>query len=141
MQRFVRNGGFALLVLAFAGCGDATGPHSVVEARILWASRNLTTYTYIGTQTCFCTVSQNPVRVDVVNGTVSSVFDLTTNAQVSTQGWLTVEELFDLADNVQPEVLEFDWVLGFPRRLEHCCLANDSGFVYTVSSLFVTRID
>ena len=133
MIRFVRNAGLALSLLAFAGCRDSTGPNSVRAARMLWASQNITDYSYVGSQLCFCTVPEGLVRVTVLNGKVTSAIDLATNTQVSSSGWLTVDELFDLAEQAHPQVLEFDAQFGFPKRIEICCLANDSGSVYTVS--------
>lgn len=135
MSRFVRNGGLALFVLVFAACRDATGPQSVSQARELWESHNLTTYSYTGSQTCFCTAPSGPVRVDVVNGRVSLVTDLTTHEQVTTLGFLTVDELLSLAESLQPRVVEFDKHFGFPKRVERCCVADDSGAVYTVSGV------
>lgn len=123
------------MLLVFAACRDATGPQSVAEARRLWESHHLTTYGYVGSQACFCVLPNGPVRVDVVDGKVSAVTDLTTQTQISSAGWLTVKELFDLAESVQPQVLEFDKDFGFPKRVERCCLADDSGSVYTVSSV------
>ena len=137
MTRFVRNGRVAVLLLVFAACRDATAPSSVAEARLLWESHNLTTYGFVGSQACFCALPNGPVQVDVVDGKVSSVTDLTTHAQISSAGWLTVEQLFDLAETVQSQPLEFDKDLGFPKKVERCCISNDSGSIYTVSSVFL----
>lgn len=134
MTRYVRKAGFVLLLAVIASCGDATGPKSLAAARTLWNAQNLTTYSYFGSQTCFC-LSSGSVVVQVTNGKVSAVNNLVSGVPVPTAGWLTIDELFDLAARAQPEVLVFDKSLGFPRRMESCCLADDSGFVYTVSGL------
>jgi hypothetical protein len=138
MPRFVRNGSFVLSLLAFAACGDSIGPapQTVAEARALWASKELTTYSYYGSQTSFSGPS-GMVRVDVSDGRVLAVTDLTTHAQISTVSWLTVDQLLDLAETLQPRPVEFDRDFGFPKRVERCCVVDDSGSVYTVSSLFV----
>ena len=143
MPRFVRNTAFLLLVPLLAGCGDSLGPapRTVAEARALWESRHITTYSYFGTQACFCTVPSGLVRVDVVDGRVSAVKDMTTKAQIATMGWLTVDELLDLAETLQPQPVEFDRGLGYPKRVERCCIADDSGSVYTVSSLYLVPLD
>jgi hypothetical protein len=138
MSRFVRNGGLALLLLVFTACRDITGPQSVAQARVLWESHGLTSYSYFGTQTCFCTVPNGPVRVDVVNGSVSVVTDLTTHTQIPSTSWLTVDDLLDLAETLQPRVVEFDKNFGFPKRVERCCITDDSGSVYTVSAVVPT---
>jgi hypothetical protein len=142
MPRFVRNGSFALSLLVLAACGDTTAPapQSVAEARALWAAHNLTTYSYFGTQTCFCAVPSGLVRVDVLDGNVSAVTDMTAHAQIPSAGWLTIDALFDLAETLQPRPVEFDRYLGYPKRVERCCLADDSGSVYTVSSLYLIPI-
>lgn len=134
MRRFVRNGAGALLLLAFAACSDTTGPQSVAAARILWESQQLNTYTYFGSKACFCGGPNGQVRVDVSGGLVTSVWDQTTNTRLSTMGWLTVDQLFDLAESAQPEVLEFDGRLGFPRKMERRA-ADDTWFIYTISSV------
>jgi hypothetical protein len=136
MPRFVRNGSLALPLLLFAACGGSTGPvpQTVEEARALWASHHLTTYGYIGSQASFA-VSKGPVRVDVSGGQVTAVTDLTTNTQISTVGWLTIDQLLNLAETMQPRPVEFDRHFGFPKRVERCCMADDSGAIYGVSSV------
>ena len=142
MPRFVRNAGFALLVLAFAACGDtiAPAPRTVAEARALWASHHLTSYSYFGTQACFCAAPSGLVKVDVLDGKVSAVTDMTTHAQIPSASWLTVDELINLAETLQPQTVEFDRYLGYPKRVERCCVADDSGAIYTVSSFYMVPI-
>ncbi len=140
MSRFVGKAGVALVLLAFAACRDATGPQSVAQARELWHSHNLTNYSYLGSQTCFCAAPNGPARVDVVNGSVSQVTDMTTHQQVSSAGWLTIDQLLDLAEGLQPFVVAFDKDFGFPKRVERCCVADDSGAIYSVSSVFPSQV-
>jgi hypothetical protein len=135
MSRFVRNGGLALFVLLFGACSDATAPLTLAQARELWESHNLATYSYTGTQACFCGAPSGPVRVDVVNHVVSQVTDLTTGGQVSSVGFLTIDQLLDLAETLQPVPVQFDHQFGFPKRVERCCAVDDSGAVYTVTSV------
>ena len=139
MTRFLRSYSVALSLLLFAACRDSTapGPQTVEEARALWASHNLTTYSYVGSQTSFVGPS-GPVRVDVSDGIVTGVTNLTTQAQISTTGWLTIDQLLNLAETLQPQPVEFDRQYGYPKRVERCCIADDSGAVYTVSSVQVT---
>jgi hypothetical protein len=136
MTRFVRNGSLALSLLVFAGCGNSTGPgpQTVEEARALWASHNLTTYSYFGSQASFFGPS-GPVRVDVSNGLVIGVTNLTTQAEIATTSWLTIDQLLNLAETLQPRPVEFDRLYGFPKRVERCCMADDSGAVYAVSGV------
>jgi hypothetical protein len=138
MPSFVRNAGFALLVLACAACRDTNGPKSVTEAQDLWQSQNLSSYSYVATHECFCNFPPGPVTVEVTQGQVSRVIVLSTGAEIATGGWYTIDELFDRlrAMTVQPTSLTFDARLGYPRRIEICCVANDSGSIYTASTLF-----
>ena len=136
MSRFVRNGGLALFVLLFGACSDATGPLlSLAKAREVWESHNLVTYSYTGTHVCFCGAPSGPVRVDVVNDVVTVVTDLTTDEEVSPVGFLTIDQLLNLAETLQPRPVEFDRQFGFPKRVERCCATDDSGAVYTVAGM------
>ena len=139
MPRFVGNGLLALSLLAFAACSDSTapGPRTLEEARAVWASHHLTNYSYFGSQACVCGAPSGLVRVEVEDGRVSSVTDWTTHAQIATTGWLTIDQLLDLAGTLQPIAVEFDRLLGFPRRVERCCIADDSGSVYTVAMVIL----
>ena len=141
MPRFVRNAAFPLLFLMLAGCGDSLGPApgNVAEARALWQSRHVTTYSYFGSQVSFGG-SSGLVRVDVSAGEVVAVTDMTTHAEIPTATWLTVDQLLDLAETLQPMPVEFDRGLGYPKRVERCCMADDSGAVYTVSSLYLVPL-
>jgi hypothetical protein len=138
MARSVRKGLLALSLLVFAACGDSMGPgpQTVEEARALWTSHHLTTYSYFGSQTSFAGPS-GLVKVDVADGKVVAVTDWTTHAQIATLGWLTVDQLLNLAETLQPRPVEFDRSLGFPKRVERCCMADDSGAVYTVASVIL----
>ncbi len=138
MQRLVRNGSLLLSFLVFAACGDSIGPgpQTLEEARALWASHHLTSYSYFGSRDSFAGAS-GLVRVEVVDGTVSAVTDWTTHAPIATTGWLTIDQLLNLAATLQPRPVEFDRSLGFPKRVERCCIADDSGAVYSVESVIV----
>jgi hypothetical protein len=141
MPRSVRNGSLALSLLVFAACGDSIGPgpQTVEEARALWLSHHVLAYSYVGSRASFGGPS-GPVRVDVSNGVVTGVTDLTTQGQVATIGWLTIDQLLNLAETLQPQPVEFDRRYGYPKRVERCCMADDSGAVYTVSSVSISLI-
>lgn len=136
MPRSVRNASLSLTFLLLAACGDSIGPapQTVEEARALWASHHLTTYSYFGTRAS----SVGPdglVKVDVVDGNVSAVTDWTTHAQITEVGWLTIDQLLNLAETLQPQPVEFDRQYGYPKRVERCCAVDASGAIYTVSSV------
>jgi hypothetical protein len=71
---------------------------------------------------------------------VVSVTDMTSHAEIATAGWLTIDQLLDLAETLQPRPVEFDRGLGYPKRVERCCMADDSGTIYTVSSLYLVPL-
>jgi hypothetical protein len=134
LAQFVRYARPVVLAAVTLSCSNTLGPHTVSDARSLWESRNISTYSYIGTKTCFCTGSGGPVRVDVINGKFAKATVLETGS-IDASPWPTVEDLFDLAQHAQPVRIAFDKHTGFPTVLEMCCLANDSGVRYTVSGL------
>ena len=137
MPSFVRNAGFALLIIASAACRDSSGPKSVTDAQDLWQSQNISSYSYIATHECFCIFQPGPVSVEVTQGKVSRVVVLSTGAELATGGWYTIDELFDrLHAMTQAASVTFDPRLGYPRRIEICCIADDSGSIYTASTLF-----
>ena|GEM_PF-3670986 len=59
---------------------------------------------------------------------------IATGAQLT--GYSTIDELFDQIRSATPALtVEFDRSLGYPTRIERCCLEDDSGSVTTISSL------
>ena len=138
MPGFVQNAAFPVLLLSLAACGDSVGPapRNVAEARALWESRHLTTYSYFGSQTSFAGNS-GTVRVDVADGKVVAVTDMATHTELGTVGWLTIDQLLTLAETLQPTPVEFDRGLGFPKRVERCCMTDDSGAIYSVFSVYL----
>jgi hypothetical protein len=135
MLNFVRPFVAASLILAFASCGDSTGPKTASEAQSLWQSKNISNYSYVAETGCFCS-TVGPVKVEVVGGHVTRVTLVATRAALPTTGRSTIEELFDQIRSTSPPLtVTFDRVLGYPTRIEYCCLADDSGAVITISSL------
>lgn len=131
MLSFVRPVASAAVILAFAACNDATAPKTVSEAQILWQSKNISTYSYVAETGCFCSLI-GPVKVEVVGGHVARVTLVETGAELPIAGRSTVEDLFDeIRSATPPLTVTFDRVLGYPTRIERCCLADDSGSVTT----------
>ncbi len=136
MTRFVRKVGFALLISALAACSEAAAPKSVGEAEALWQSQNLSSYSYVASHQCFCVFGPGPVTVEVSQGQVSRVVLISTGAEIATTGYYTIDELFEWVRAMTgPVSVRYDPTLGYPERIEMCCLADDSGFVYAASSL------
>jgi hypothetical protein len=142
MPSFVRPFLSAALIVAFASChevtalDEATAPYTVVEAQNLWQSQSISTYSYVATHQCFCVFPPGPVMVEVTQGQVSRVIVQATGVEISTNGWYTIDQLFDqLLSTTPPDTVVFDARLGYPRKIERCCVANDSGSIYTASTL------
>jgi len=133
MPNFVRPFVAVSLILAFASCSDVTAPKTVSEAQSLWRSKNISSYSYVASVGCFCVLT-GPVKVEVVGGHVARVTVIATGAQLN--GYSTIDELFDQIRSATPALtVEFDRSLGYPTRIERCCLEDDSGSVTTISSL------
>jgi hypothetical protein len=60
-----------------------------------------------------------------------------TGAEISTDGWYTIDQLFDqILAATTPLTVTFDPIKGYPRTIERCCMADDSGSIYMASTLF-----
>jgi hypothetical protein len=140
MLNFVRPVVSAVLILAFAGCSDGAGPKGTIAARERWEAQNLSSYSYVATHQCFCPFPNGPVKVEVTQGHVSRVTVVATGAEAPLTGWYTIDELFDqiLSGSGPPPTVTFDLVRGYPTHVERCCLADDSGSIYTAASLTPT---
>jgi uncharacterized protein DUF6174 len=142
MHSSVRPVLVVVLVSLFASCNHVTAPTTVAEAKTLWQSQNLSSYSYTASHACYCVLENSgPVTVDVAQGRVTRVIALATGAEIPASGWYTIDELFDqlLFTEGQVPSVQFDARLGYPRRIERCCMANDSGSIYTASGLFPTN--
>lgn len=142
MLNFVRPVVSAVLILAFAGCSDGAGPNGAIAARQRWEAQNLSSYSYIANKQCFCLFPNGPgpMKVDVIQGSVSRVTVVATGVETPTAGWYTIDELFDqiLSGSGPAPTVAFDPVRGYPTHVERCCLADDSGSIYTAASLTPT---
>jgi uncharacterized protein with FMN-binding domain len=136
MLNLVRPVVSAALMLGLAGCSDSiTAPKTVQDAQKLWAAQKFLSYTYVAAIAAFAPAG--PVSVEVSQWQVTRVTVIGSGAVISTTGWYTVDQLFDqiLAASTPPTVT-FDPVRGYPRTIERCCMADDSGSIYLASSLF-----
>jgi hypothetical protein len=123
------------LILALAACNDVTAPKTVEEAQRLWQSKNISSYSYVVDVGCYCSLI-GPVKVEVVGGHVARATLVATGAQLPITGRSTIDEMFDqILSEVTPPTVVFDRILGYPRSIERCCMANDSGSIITISSL------
>jgi hypothetical protein len=139
MLSFVRPVVSAVLILAYGGCSDGAGPKGAIAARERWAAQNLSSYSYVATHQCFCPFPKGPgpMRVEVTQGHVSRVTVVATGEEAPVDLWYTIDELFEqiLYGSGSPPTVVFDQARGYPTHVERCCLANDSGSIYTAASL------
>lgn len=115
-----------LLISLFVACADTTGPTSLGLNRLRWESQNLDSYRYTARRGCFCPESGQEVWVTVVSDAVVSVSLVATGAEVSTAGWHTVPQLFDLVEGAVEEIyesvsVEFHPELGYPTWINLAC--------------------
>lgn len=135
MPNFVRPVVYAAAIALLVSCSDSTAPRNAVDAQGLWRSQNIASYSYVAERVCFCEVGSEPVTIQVVQGKVSSVTVVATGAEIPTTGWPTIDELFDEIIANPPTTVQFNAALGYPTRIDRCCLADDSGSSFTVSDL------
>lgn len=125
----------ALLLSTLAGCGlgddDSFQRQNLQQARTLWDSKDVASYSYILELQCFCAPASElkPVLVTVNNGAVASVQYWDENPSKRTPApatvfgpYDTVEELFALVDDAidrDADVLQVSYnaEYGFPQAV------------------------
>jgi uncharacterized protein DUF6174 len=145
MHRIVRLAPVLALTL-FVACSDSTGPFSLAMNRQRWERQNLHNYAYTGFISCFCNFPPEEVLVTVIHDAVTSVSLQSTGAEVSKEGWQTVDQLFDyaeraIADKNNHVTVEYDRKLGYPTEISVSCPAADCGSYVRVRRLNEIIID
>ena len=121
-------------------------PSLTLEGRTLWASKNLSMYSYTLQRSCFCPQEYTKaMRLEVRNGALTSLKYLDSGADVPAQMQPTVfriEAFFDLIDSTQKKGghvnnLKFDATFGYPTQmyLDPIPLAADDETSYSLSNL------
>ena len=138
---FVRLGQVALLVLGAVGCSGSTDPQTdqVTRQRAVWASHNLSRYSYDYELTGFFTnFTGRVIRLVVVGDTVrSAVFAATGESVPGPLVWFPiVDSLFAqasrAAENHSLTAIEFDPQLGYPVRMDLAGPPDASGSVFAI---------
>ncbi|MET0553763.1 MAG: DUF6174 domain-containing protein [Vicinamibacteria bacterium] len=97
--------------VAVAGCG-VTGPSGrhageqarLDQARAQWRAQAIVDYRFVFSRGCFCvTEYREPVTVTVRGRTIESVVSVAGGVPRETDGYATVEGLFDLVQNAIDE--------------------------------------
>lgn len=139
-----------MLVALLAACSSSTGPSSLVDlerARSRWEGRSFADYTFETRRDCFCTPElTGPVRITVVNDSIASVIDISTDSVIpypAAGNWYTVDDLFVVIDSaIQHQAtssidVTYDPDLGYPTTLEINPRPDlaDAGVRYTITLL------
>ena len=112
----------AVLLLAACGSDSPTAPvNHLGEQRALWASQDLTDYTFDVTKVCYW-LCMGDVRVTVKDGVITGVTELASEVARDPETFRTIDGLFDLVqdayDRDAHEIqVEFDPGRGYPTRI------------------------
>jgi hypothetical protein len=133
------------LLLSMIGLIACSTPSLTLEGRTLWASQNLSSYTYTLQRSCFCPEEYTKaMRLEVRNGALTSVKYVDSGADVPAKvrpGVFKIEAFFDLIDSTLAsgtvENLAFDATFGFPTQmnLDPIPMAADDETAYSLSNL------
>jgi len=112
----------AVLLLAACGSDSPTAPvNHLGEQRALWASQDLTDYTFDVTKVCDW-LCMGDVRVTVKDGVITGVTELASEVARDPDTFRTINGLFDLVQdaynrNAHEVQVEFDPSRGYPTQI------------------------
>ena len=112
----------AVLLLAACGSDSPTAPvNHLGEQRALWASQDLTDYTFDVTKVCYW-LCMGDVRVTVKDGVITGVTELASEVARDPDTFRTINGLFDLVQdaynrNAHEVQVEFDPSRGYPTQI------------------------
>ena len=112
----------AVLLLAACGSDSPTAPvNHLGEQRALWASQDLTDYTFDVTKVCYW-LCMGDVRVTVKDGVITGVTELASEVARDPDTFRTINGLFDLVQdaynrNAHEVHVEFDPSRGYPTQI------------------------
>jgi hypothetical protein len=123
------------------GCGATTPSETELEVdRTRWASHHLTNYAYdYRTSGFFDNLAGQTVHLVVLGDTLRSAVVVATgdSLPVPNQALATINEMFDLAISNRERGslagIEFDQVLGYPRRIDISGPADAAGSIMASS--------
>jgi hypothetical protein len=116
-----------ILLLSMLGLVACSTPSPTLEGRALWASKNLSNYSYTLQRSCFCEAGiAKAMRLEVRDGVLTSAkyadsgLAVPANFQPKT---FKIEAFFDLIDSTRAkggtvENLEFDPIFGYPTKMK-----------------------
>ena len=135
----MRTTNFILGLAVLAGCGGSSSltgfDEELAQARTNWAARNLRSYSFTVSKSCFCPVEYTrPVTITVRDG-------VAVDAPVHLSAYSTIDKVLDAVDaahNSKPDVLEVDFTAeGWPRtlRVDPSAALADEEYYLTISNL------
>ena len=120
----------AVIGSSLVGCHAPTSPPSIVNPtpndvlayRVMWASHNLTNYSYIYEFQAFNAYAGHPIRLEVQGDTVRSAVLVETGQPIQPAVYFpTIDAMFDralaAATNDSLEQISFDPALDYPVRM------------------------
>ena len=131
----------AVLLLAACGSDSPTAPvNHLGEQRALWASQDLTDYTFDVTKVCYW-LCMGDVRVTVKDGVITGVTELASEVARDPDTFRTINGLFDLVQdaynrNAHEVQVEFDPSRGYPTRIwiDYVLMIADEEMGFTLLS-------
>ena len=131
----------AVLLLAACGSDSPTAPvNHLGEQRALWASQDLTDYTFDVTKVCYW-LCMGDVRVTVKDGVITGVTELASEVARDPDTFRTINGLFDLVQdaynrNAHEVQVEFDPSRGYPTRIwiDYVLMIADEKMGFTLLS-------
>ena len=131
----------AVLLLAACGSDSPTAPvNHLGEQRALWASQDLTDYTFDVTKVCYW-LCMGDVRVTVKDGVITGVTELASEVARDPDTFRTINGLFDLVQdaynrNAHEVHVEFDPSRGYPTQIwiDYVLMIADEEIGFTLLS-------
>ena len=131
----------AVLLLAACGSDSPTAPvNHLGEQRALWASQDLTDYTFDVTKVCYW-LCMGDVRVTVKDGVITGVTELASEVARDPDTFRTINGLFDLVQdaynrNAHEVQVEFDPSRGYPTQIwiDYVLMIADEEIGFTLLS-------
>ena len=135
----MRTTNFLLGLAVLAGCGGSSSltgfDAELAQARTNWAARNLRSYSFTVSKSCFCPEEYTrPATITVRDG-------VAVDAPVHLAAYSTIDKVLDAVDAAhksKPDVLEVDFSAeGWPRtlRVDPSAALADEEYYLTISNL------
>lgn len=131
----------ALALSILIGCDNAPTANSLKNVQVeraAWAAHHLTRYAYVYETTgFFISYSGRPIRLVILNDSVASAQDMTTDSLLPPGAFPTLDGLFAQAEAALAagtlHAITFDSTFGYPSRMDLAGPADGSGSILASS--------